>query len=170
MTKIGFGGGCHWCTEAVFQSLIGVTQVEQGFIRSPAPADNWSEAVIVNFDPAQIDLATLIEVHIRTHSATGNHSMRSKYRSAVYVYDQVQTHEAVEILRLLQPEFGGKLITAVLTVAGFKASDERFQNYYATNADRPFCKRYIDPKLDLLRKRFATHARNLSTESCCLKK
>ena len=92
--KIGFGGGCHWCTEAVFQSLKGIETVEQGFIRSDAPADTWSEAVIVHYDPAEIDLAVLMEVHLRTHAATKDHSMRSKYRSAVYTFDGGQSGEA----------------------------------------------------------------------------
>ena len=159
MTKIGFGGGCHWCTEAVFQALAGVKRVQQGFIRSLAPADSRSEAVIVHFDPGQIDLATLVEVHIRTHSATSNHSMRSKYRSAIYVFDDAQADEASEALALLQSEFGGMLVTAILDFVDFKSSDERFQNYYTTNPDRPFCKRYIDPKLDHIRERFAAHTR-----------
>lgn len=67
MAKAGFGGGCHWCTEGVFQALRGVAQVDQGFVRSDAPADTWSEGVIVTFDPSVIPLATLSEVHLRTH-------------------------------------------------------------------------------------------------------
>ncbi|MEG8042407.1 peptide-methionine (S)-S-oxide reductase [Sphingomonas sp. LR59] len=74
MQKIGFGGGCHWCTEGVFQALLGVVEVEQGFIQSDAPWDAWSEGVLVHFDPAIIDLGTLAEVHLRTHSANGTYS------------------------------------------------------------------------------------------------
>ena len=51
MAKVGFGGGCHWCTEGVFQALRGVTQVDQGFLQSVAPADTWAEGVIVTFEP-----------------------------------------------------------------------------------------------------------------------
>ena len=156
--RVGFGGGCHWCTEAVFQSLTDVARVEQGFIRSQPPADSWSEAVIVHFEPGQIDLATLVEVHVRTHSSTANHSMRSKYRSAIYVFDDRQANEASAALSQLQPEFDGKLVTAVLEFVDFKVSVERFRNYYATDPDRPFCKRYIDPKLDIIQKKFAAQA------------
>lgn len=159
MERIGFGGGCHWCTEAVFQSLNGVVRVEQGFIKSTPPADTWSEAVIVHFNPDLLDLETLIEVHVRTHSSTGNHSMRSKYRSAVYVYHPEQRQHAERILQELQPEFDGMLVTRVLSFSGFRESDERFQNYYQTNPDRPFCKRYIDPKLQLIRERFKVPVR-----------
>ncbi len=156
--KIGFGGGCHWCTEAVFQSLRGVTRVEQGFIRSDPPADSWSEAVIVHFDPAVIDLPTLIEVHLRTHSATREHALRSKYRSALYAFDDAQRFTAEKTLAALQGEFEERLVTQVLAFQAFQASDARFQNYYATDPERPFCKRHIDPKLDLIRARFAEHA------------
>ena len=57
MAKAGFGGGCHWCTEGVFQALRGVAQVDQGFLKSDAPADTWSEGVVVTFDPSVIPLA-----------------------------------------------------------------------------------------------------------------
>lgn len=52
---IGLGGGCHWCTEGIFQMLKGVVRVDQGFIRSEPPSDAWAEGVIVHFDPAEID-------------------------------------------------------------------------------------------------------------------
>lgn len=76
--KIGFGGGCHWCTEAVFNALSGIINVQQGFIKSPAPNDYFSEAVIVEFEPNEIPIETLIEIHLRTHSSTSDHKMRKK--------------------------------------------------------------------------------------------
>lgn len=154
--KVGFGGGCHWCTEAVFQSLRGVKSVEQGFIRSEPPTESWSEAVIVTYDPAVIDLNTLINVHLRTHSATKAHSMRSKYRSAVYSFSDAQACDARNSLDAIALDFDEPLITQVLPFVDFKISDEHFRNYYETNPERPFCKRYIDPKLDLIRKNFST--------------
>jgi Peptide methionine sulfoxide reductase len=86
--KIGFGGGCHWCTEGIFQMLAGVTRVEQRFIRSDPPSDTWAEGVIVHFHPSVISLSTLIEVHLRTHRATAPYIARSKYRSAIYVHER----------------------------------------------------------------------------------
>ncbi len=154
--KIGLGGGCHWCTEAVFQALAGISTVEQGFIRSDPPEDSWSEAVIVTFDPVVLPLESLIEIHLRTHSSTSRHKMRGKYRSAVYVYDAGTGVKAGRILRALQKDFDDPLVTSVLTLAGFKPSDERFRNYYASGPEKPFCKTYIDPKLALLRKRYGS--------------
>ncbi|MET1414662.1 peptide-methionine (S)-S-oxide reductase [Roseibium sp. HPY-6] len=157
--KIGLGGGCHWCTEAVFQAIAGISRVEQGFIRSDPPDNGWSEAVLVTFDPVAIPLESLIEIHLRTHSSTSHHKMRGKYRSAVYVYDAGTGVKVGRILRALQREFDDPLVTKVLTLAEFKSSDERFRNYYASGPDRPFCKTYIDPKLALLRKRYASALR-----------
>ena len=173
MTRIGFGGGCHWCTEAVFQSLRGVEKVEQGFISSVAPAETWSEAVIVHFDDGDeggdgggargdgrdgINLETLIEVHLRTHSSDANHSFRSKYRSAIYTFTEPQFERASQVLEHFRKTFDRAIVTQVLPFVGFRQSDERFLNYYSTNPERPFCVNYIDPKLDLIRREFGTYS------------
>lgn len=66
---MGSGGGCHWCTEAVFQALCGVSNVEQGYIKSLPPHDSFFEAVVVTLDPKDIPLDVLIYVHLRTHAS-----------------------------------------------------------------------------------------------------
>ncbi len=152
--RIGLGGGCHWCTEAVFQALRGVEKVEQGFIRSSAPQADWSEAVIVHFDQRSISLDALIEVHVRTHAATKAHALRKKYRSAVYVFDEDQAQAARLSIARLQSEFDRQLITQVLPFAGFRVSEERYQDYYRKHSGSVFCRRYIDPKLDRIRRDF----------------
>lgn len=153
--RIGLGGGCHWCTEGIFQMLKGVARVDQGFIRSDAPSDTWAEGVIVHFDPALIDLSTLIEVHLRTHRATAPHVAKSKYRSAIYVEGEEQQKRAADAIAAVQNGFDDRIETRVLDFRDFKPSDERFRNYYASDPERPFCRRYIDPKLDMLRREFA---------------
>lgn len=152
--KIGFGGGCHWCTEAVFQSLKGVTQVKQGFIAATEPDSLYSEAVIVSFKKDQLSLKELISVHLHTHNSTSDHSLRGKYRSAIYVFDEEEMRVVKAILRSLQTDFIDPLITKVLLYAHFKPSEEQFQNYYFSNPDKPFCETYIVPKLALLKDKF----------------
>lgn len=154
LRRIGFGGGCHWCTEAVFAALHGVERVEQGFIQSDPPDDSFSEAVLLTFNADTIPLEPLIEIHLRTHSSTANHSMRAKYRSAVYVMDQAQAEAAGRILTKAQRGFEAPLVTRILPFGAFRASDERFQRYAEKNAGGPFCTTFIDPKLALLRKEF----------------
>ena len=154
---IGFGGGCHWCTEAVFQTLRGVKSVEQGFIKSDPPHDSWSEAVRINFDSEIIPLTVLVAIHLRTHSSQSNHTFRGKYRSAVYVVRKSQKTAVDAILKDEQTEFDNPLVTHVLPLKEFKSSPDVFKNYYKTDPERPFCKAYIDPKLTKLRRDYANY-------------
>jgi peptide-methionine (S)-S-oxide reductase len=156
LTKIAFGGGCHWCTEAVFQSLKGVEKVNQGWVSSVDENEKFSEAIIVEFDH-KIDLKTLIEIHLLTHKSTSNHSMRSKYRSAIYYFSDIQKEESFKIIKELQVNFEHEIITKILAFKAFKASSLEFQNYYQSNPEKPFCKKYIHPKLQLILKEFKTN-------------
>lgn len=157
LTKIGFGGGCHWCTEAVFQSLRGVESVEQGWIASNGEQEAFSEAVVVHFDEKIIPLRILIEIHLHTHSSTSNHSMREKYRSAVYAFEVDQIHESNQIIKELQNGFDKKLITQVYPFVAFKMSPEMFRNYFKNNPSKPFCISHINPKLELLKVKFSSY-------------
>jgi hypothetical protein len=118
---MGLGGGCHWCTEAVFQAPRGVSNVAQGFIRAPAPNEAWSEAVIVTFDPSEIDEKTLIDIHLRTHASTSPHKFRGKYRSAVYVFDDGQRLRAERDLHELQADFDEPLVNQVFVPSRLQA-------------------------------------------------
>lgn len=158
-SKIGFGGGCHWCTEAVYKALRGVETVEQGFIRSVAPDDIYSEAVVVTWRPDEIPLDVLVEIHLRTHASTSDHKMRGKYRSAIYSISEDQTREATAILDRLRASERENYITRIIPFVEFKASDDRFHNYAEKNAGNQFCTRYIDPKLDRLRAEYGQFLR-----------
>lgn len=159
LKKIGLGGGCHWCTEAVFQAVEGVEKVEQGYISSEGQAESFSEAVIVHYHPKKVFLKTLLEVHLKTHNSTSNHSFREKYRSAVYYFSSEEKNEIRQILEELQQDFEEKLVTQILPFKKFKASRESIQDYYKKNPDAPFCRRYIEPKLRKLEKDFSILAK-----------
>ncbi|QWX82679.1 peptide-methionine (S)-S-oxide reductase [Cellulophaga sp. HaHaR_3_176] len=155
--KIAFGGGCHWCTEAVFQSLLGVTLVEQGFIAGEDEHSAFSEAVIIHYNTEVIPLHILIEIHLYTHKSTKNHTMRTKYRSAVYVFDDSEKIKITSILLYLQKNFKEQIITKVHTFKGFKPSEVMFHNYYFSNPEKPFCDTYIAPKLKLVLDKFSKY-------------
>jgi peptide-methionine (S)-S-oxide reductase len=159
LREIGLGGGCHWCTEAVFASLKGVATVQQGWIASNTPNDAFSEAVIITYDAAIISLKDLIDIHLHTHSSTANHSMRGKYRSAVYYFNEADKEPIENILLELQPEFALPIITEALPFVQFKLSVPEQLNYYYSNPEKPFCKLYIDPKLQMLRQKFSRIAK-----------
>tara|TARA_R110002167_G_C12482395_1_gene634720 strand:+ start:78 stop:626 length:549 start_codon:yes stop_codon:yes gene_type:complete len=155
--KIGLGGGCHWCTEGVFESLLGVAKVNQGWIASNGENADFSEAIEVYFDPAVISLSDLVKIHLYTHASTSNHSMRGKYRSAIYTYDDAQCQQALNILDLLKADFDKPLITQVYPFRSFKLNKAELQDYFYSAPDRPFCQTYIHPKIRLLLARFNHH-------------
>ena len=157
LSTLTLGGGCHWCTEAVFDHLRGVSRVEQGFARSDPPADGWSEAARVTYDPEVIPLSVLLDIHLRTHASTSDHSMRGKYRSAVYVGDDGA--EARDALARLQSGFDAPLVTQVLPLRAFRLNDAKFLAYYRTDPERPFCRTHIDPKLAMLRREYGERVR-----------
>ncbi len=140
-SKIGLGGGCHWCTEGVFESLIGIKVVNQGWIASSDNNAELSEAIEVYFDQSLISLQTLIEIHLHTHASTANHSMRKKYRSAIYTYNDAQNQEACKVLDSLQSDFDKPIITQVLPFYSFKANKDEYRITYIIHLINPFVKR-----------------------------
>ncbi len=158
MKKIGFGGGCHWCTEAIFQALHGVELVEQGWISSVNPYDTFSEAVIVHFDE-DINLEVLIEVHLLTHSSASAHSMRDKYRSAVYYFDDNDKAIIESVIGKLALENDTNYITQVLPFTDFRLNSGNYLNYYRKDKQKPFCRTNINPKLTAIRKKFGQQVR-----------
>mgnify|MGYP000716474648 CR=1 FL=1 len=122
------------------------------------PHDSFSEAVVVTFDPEIIPLKILIDVHLRTHSSTSHHKMRGKYRSAVYVFAHDQAKAVQQHINAAQGDFDEPIVTMTLPFVGFDPSPERFQRYYETNAGKPFCTTYIDPKLSEIRRFFGQYS------------
>ncbi len=145
--QIGFGGGCHWCTEAVFSVIKGVRSVSQGFLSSTGDGIDFSEGVLVAFDPSVVHLRDLIQIHLDTHSSDSDHAMRDKYRSAIYTFSASQTLKAGDLLEELKSEMKQRVITKVFPFRDFQASLPAHQNYYAKDPLKPFCQKYIWPKL-----------------------
>ena len=151
LARIALGGGCHWCTEGVFVSLRGVARVEQGWVSARPPHDAFSEAVIVHYDPAEVSAADLIAVHLETHAATKAHPLRHKYRSAVYAFSPADRARFAGILDDLAADFDEPLVTRVYDFVAFRLSLPEHRDYYRTDPERPFCRRFIAPKLARLR-------------------
>jgi peptide-methionine (S)-S-oxide reductase len=128
-SKIGLGGGCHWCTEGVFESLIGIKALKQGWITSIDDNAELFEAIEVYFVQSIISLQTLIEIHLHTHASTANHSMRQKYRSAIYTYNDSQNQQVNSALDTLQSDFDKPIITQVLPFYSFEANKDELLNY-----------------------------------------
>lgn len=153
--QIGLGGGCHWCTEGIFRAVIGVSHVRQGWVSARSPHASFSEAILLEYDPQLIALPELIAIHLHSHSCTNAHSMRVKYRSAVYVFDSKQEMESREAIEMLQADFDKKILTDVMYLQAFELNVDEYLDYYRKNPEKPFCKTYIEPKLRDLMGRYS---------------
>jgi peptide-methionine (S)-S-oxide reductase len=150
MYELGLGGGCHWCTEAVFQAVDGVDKVEQGYISSVAPFADRSEAIVIHFSE-QMNLEKLIDIHLQTHAATKEHSRRKEYRSAIYYFNEEMKSNIEAVMISLSRKRNETYVTKIIPFVSFEHSWENVQNYYKTRPDAPFCKRYIEPKLAVVK-------------------
>jgi peptide-methionine (S)-S-oxide reductase len=149
--KVALGGGCHWCTEAVFQSLLGVIKVARVYVESIGDNSSFSEAVIVYFNSDEISVKTLIEIHLHTHKSTSNHSMRHKYRSAVYTFSEVQKQVGKSLQHF--KSFQKEINNTGTYISKFKASRAEITNYYYKTKDSAS---FINPKLKLLLDQFSS--------------
>jgi peptide-methionine (S)-S-oxide reductase len=166
-----FGGGCFWCTEAVFQRLTGVTHVESGYMGGLADQATYKqvcdgdsghvEVVRISFDPSQISYRDLVDVFFAVHDPTtlnrqGNDS-GEQYRSVIFYNDAEQEKIAEEAIAQLTAEkaFPEPIVTAVEPAEEFYSAESYHQNYYNENSRQPYCMFVISPKLAKLEKKFA---------------
>ena len=170
MAQAILAGGCFWCTEAVFRDLVGVTDVESGYIGGAVPDPTYqqvcsgqtghAEAVRVSFDPEQIDLATILDVFFATHDPTqlnrqGN-DIGTQYRSAIFPLDAAQRVEAEVAIERAQADWPAPIVTTIEGPAHWYPAEAYHQEYWQGEGQRnPYCRAMIPPKLAKLRKGFA---------------
>jgi len=163
-----FGGGCFWCTEAVFQQLKGVSKVESGYSGGDRPhptyeqvcsgATGHAEVVQVTFDPREISYSDLLRIHLSTHDPTtlnyqgGDHG--TQYRSIILTHNKDQEIAAAAVLKEMQPHFTGEIVTEINTLGTFYKAEDYHQNYFRNNPAQPYCAAVINPKLEKFRKLF----------------
>lgn len=165
-----FGGGCFWCTEAIFSALRGVSSVTSGYAGGKMVNPDYekvsmgtsghAEVVQVEFDPAAVSYETLLEVFFATHDPTTMNrqgaDVGTQYRSVVLTVDGAQQQAATAYVAKLQETFGSKkIVTEVSPLDRFYTAEEYHQKYYERNADNPYCSVVIGPKLEKLKKQFA---------------
>jgi peptide-methionine (S)-S-oxide reductase len=162
-------GGCFWCTEAVFRDVIGVSQVESGYIGGSVPDPTYkqvcggstghAEAIRVTYDPAVISYAEVLDVFMGTHDPTqlnrqGN-DIGTQYRSAIFPLDGAQRAEAEAAIARANEERGGKVVTTIEGPATWYPAEDYHQEYWEGEGQRnPYCLAVIPPKLAKLRKSF----------------
>lgn len=167
-------GGCFWCTEAVFNDVIGVSKVESGYIGGTTPNPTYkqvcsgttghAEAIRVTFDDAQLSYADLLDIFFATHDPTqlnrqGN-DVGTQYRSAIFPLDAVQQVEAEAAMSRNQANWPSTIVTTIEEPTTWYPAEDYHQEYWQGEGQRnPYCLAVIPPKLQKLRKSFAARVK-----------
>lgn len=163
-----FGGGCFWCTEAVFQELKGVISVTSGYtagtMESPTYEDvltgrtGHAEVIKIEYDPKIISYRDLLDVFFSSHDPTtrnrqGN-DVGEQYRSLILYANESQKREAeVYIKELIAKKVYAKpIVTEVKPFQKFFKAEDYHQNYYKANSQAPYCQVVINPKIEKLKR------------------
>lgn len=166
-----FGGGCFWCTEAVFKMLKGIKKVTPGYsggkTENPTYLDvgagmtDHAEVIQIEFDPSLISFRDLLTVFFGTHDPTtpnrqGN-DVGTQYRSVIFYTNESQKTEAENfIYEINDSSTGGKtIVTEVTKFEKFYPAEGYHQDYYAKNPTNRYCEIIINPKLQKVQEKFA---------------
>jgi peptide-methionine (S)-S-oxide reductase len=166
-----FGGGCFWCTEAVFANLRGVTSVMPGYTGGHTQNPTYeqvstgetghAESIKIEFDPSQVSFHDLLTVFFATHDPTtlnrqGN-DVGTQYRSAVFYTSPQQKQEAESfIAKITASDPGGRpVVTEIKPLDVFYDAESYHRNYFKNNPNQPYCQLIIEPKVEKLQKEFA---------------
>lgn len=167
MQQALFGGGCFWCTEAVFLQLKGVNQVVSGYAggrtQQPSYEDictgetQHAEVIRIDFDETQISFAQLLDVFFATHDPTtlnrqGNDA-GTQYRSVIYYFSAEQQQQAQRAIDALKAD-GLQIVTELSPAPVFYPAEDYHQNFFARNPSQGYCNFAIPPKLMKLRSKF----------------
>ncbi len=166
-----FGGGCFWCTEAVFKMLKGVISVMPGYSGGIKPNPTYddvcggntghAEVIRIEFDPEIVKFETLLTVFFATHDATtlnrqGN-DVGTQYRSVIFYTNDRQKIDAEKFIEDINnsSKEGAKVVTEIKPLDTFYEAENYHQDYYARNQMQSYCQIIINPKLEKVQKKFA---------------
>ena len=158
-----FGGGCFWCTEAIFQSLKGVSQVDSGYMGGQTVNPTYeqvcngdtghAEIIQIIFDPTLISFKELLLVFFKTHNPTtlikqGN-DIGTQYRSVVFYHNEDQKAQTIEVINELTAGaiFDKSIVTEISPATEYYKAEDYHQNYFNRNSGQSYCAVVIQPKL-----------------------
>jgi peptide-methionine (S)-S-oxide reductase len=170
-----FGGGCFWCTEAVFAELKGVTSVLPGYAgghtENPTYREVCSESTghaevsRVQFDPAQISFKDLLAVFFATHDPTTLNRQGAdsgtQYRSVILYGNDDQKEQSEAFIEELGKSgvFGSPVVTEIVPLEIFYEAEAEHKQFYLANPDSMYCQIVIVPKMAKFREKFAQQLR-----------
>ena len=161
------GGGCFWCTEAVFQKVKGVEKVVSGYAGGNAPGKptyreicsgltGHAEVIQITYDANVISYEDILVIFMTTHDPTTLNRQGAdkgtQYRSVIFYHDNHQKEIAEKVLKEVQPYYDDKIVTEISELPIFYEAEDYHQNYYNNNQNAGYCSFVIAPKLVKLRK------------------
>lgn len=166
-----FGGGCFWCTEAIFQMLRGVSKVESGYAGGSAANPSYeavssgttghAEVIRVTYDPAVITYEDLLTVFFGSHDPTTPNrqgaDVGEQYRSVILYMTEEEKQTAERVAQEIQESLtdGTRVVTQIQPLGEFFPAESYHQNYFKENTSAPYCQVVIEPKIEKVKKRFA---------------
>ena len=168
---ITLGGGCFWCTEAVYAQVDGVLAVESGYSNAHLPTPSYeqvcsgstghNEVVRLVYDPTQVSVRQLLGVFFATHDPTSlnrqGNDVGTQYRSAVYFTTPAQEQEARLLIAELEQGaiFKGPIVTEVLPLDNYWPAEAYHQDYYEPHPNQGYCAYVVGPKVAKFRQQFS---------------
>lgn len=168
---IVLGGGCFWCTEAVFVCVRGIDDVESGYSNGHALRPTYeqvcaggsghNEVVKLRFDPAQISVREILEIFFLIHDPTTlnrqGHDAGTQYRSGIYFTTPEQQAQASALIREMAESgvYRQAIVTEVLPLANYWPAEDYHQDYFARNPVQGYCQAVAAPKVAKFRRTFA---------------
>lgn len=161
-----FGAGCFWCVEAVFERLEGVSDVRAGYTGGKAENPTYEEvcsgqtghveAIQIDFNPQIISYKQLLDIFWESHDPTTLNRQGAdtgtQYRSAIFYQSNNQKKITEESMKAADKSdlYENPIVTEVLPLTKFYRAEEYHQDYYRRNANAPYCRVVISPKLKKL--------------------
>ena len=173
--SIVLGGGCFWCTEAVFDRVQGVVDVESGYSNGQTVNPSYeqvctgrtghNEVVKVAFDTAQISLREILEIFFVIHDPTtkdrqGN-DVGTQYRSGIYTSNDAQQKVAGEVIREIGESrtYSAPIVTEVVPLANYSTAEAYHQDYFVNHPNQGYCAFVVGPKVEKFQKTFAARVK-----------
>jgi len=162
------GGGCFWCTEAVFELLNGVDSVESGYANGEIPNPTYrdictgdtgyAEVIKISFDESIISKQRLLEIFFASHNPTTLNRQGAdrgtQYRSTIIYSDETTKEIAKEAIKKAQNEYEDKIVTTIEELKNYYKAEDYHQDYYRQNSNQGYCMAVIPPKIEKVKSLF----------------
>ncbi len=165
-----FGGGCFWCTEAIFNEIKGVEKVISGYSGGNVPGKptyrevcsgltGHAEVIQIHFNPEEISFKELVIIFMSTHNPTTLNrqgaDVGTQYRSVIFYHNNSQKAISEDVFKEVDPYFDNLIVTELSPAVTFHEAEAYHQNYYANNPSQGYCSAVISPKLSKIRQLYA---------------